>query len=274
MAHVVVYGASEKYEHYKTQIDDLENSMIQEFSIDLPHKSENKFSKDYSQAATQLEVKFEIQRKLFYKIEEKYLIIQNDLQKDLLSKDLTSEEASKLKTKIEYATRIILQSRKREITEMYADLKKSLSHCPKLMDVYHQLADLQFNNCSLENIEMNEHTKSLSFDVKKKNKFGSWTVSNFFVNSNDLKSGRLVSRPDITKNVFPFQNFVTQFWTNKNEVASQKFTLRLNPAGEVTAAEFKEESQEPLIKIFGYSFGTQSIKKAFGCNKRKPASKE
>lgn len=274
------FSSQEKFEEYKSKISHLENSVIQEFSIDLPDKSHGRFTESYSKAATELEVKFEIQRKLFYKIEKQFLDMSLAIEKDMLKKQLTSKEAEKLKTNIEFASRIIMRSRKGEIQEMYSDLKKALTHNPRLVEVYEQLNEMKFNNCSLENLKFNEKYSSLSFDIKQKNKFGSWTTSNFYLTNNDVDSGRLISKPMVASAALPFQKFVTEFWTNDGtQNGQQKFTLHLDPEGEITKADFRQEYEEPLIEVFGFKIGKQSIRKAFGCNKamegvRAPASIE
>lgn len=262
------------YKDIKNKISSLENSIIQDFNIDLPPEESNRYGADYSRAATQLAVKYEIQKKLFYKIEYNFFQLAQSIDEHLSKNELNYTEAEKLRTNIEYATRIIMKSRMSEIHEIYLDLRSSLTHGPKLKEVYSQIKKMNLNNCVLETIDLNEKDQILSFGIKTKNKFGSWTQSDFTITQKDISAGRLLSMPDFSHTSFPYNRFITNYWTSQNSKDEKKFSLHLDHFGSIVAAEFADKKEEPLIKIMGINLGSQIVDKKIDCHDslRRPAN--
>ena len=262
----LTHADSSIYEKYKAQINHLENSAIQEFSIDLPKDAHDQFTKHYSKAATQLEVRFQIHKKLFYKIEEKLLKLSQEVRNAHKQKLLSISEYESLNNSISYANRIIIRPRKTEIQNIYATLKDALSHSPKLDVLYHQLSDLKFKDCSLENIKFNEKYSNLSFNIKRKNNFGGWLSSTFVLTGLDVKDGRIISTPSSFSMLSPNKSFQTSFWGNQRNKDLQNFTLHLNNDGKITQAFFRDERVEPLVEFMGIKFGSQNVTKLYDCN--------
>lgn len=259
-------ATSDQCNQMKQKIDDLENTIIQEFSIDFPSDRKNIDTKSYARLASQIEVKYGLQRMLFHKLEQEFFKLNSSLTPHLHNGKITEEEANKLKTSIEYANRIILRSRRAEINEMYTAFKESLTHTPKLSDIHSKLSHLDAKNCSFNNLTLDEQNGILSFQVQKKNKFGSYTTSNFEVTNQNIKLGQVTSKLDNLNKVNPFYNIITKFWntaTFKN--SSQDFTLIQDENGNISEASFVQEFEEPLISFLGLEFGTQKIKKNFDC---------
>lgn len=251
------------YLEIANEIDLLENSLIQDFSIDLPRNTEERKTIDYIKAANQLKVKYELQRKLFFKVEDHLF----KLELKVGDGNLEPEEIQKLKAKIEYAARIILRSRKNEIHEIYNELKNALSHIPKLKDIFEQIKQFHSQNCLIENIDYRPDVSELQFDVKAKNKFGSWTEVHYIISDLARKSKRLMSRPDLNKYNLPYQSFVTEYWSAANDEGQieKSFSLQLDNNGLITNTEFTHNTKEPLIQILGFEIGSQDIRKNLKC---------
>ena len=92
----ICLGETAKYKELKSKISHLEDSVIQDFNVVIPKGEEHKYSQDLSDAAKKLEVKYELQKKLLYKIEEKYFHLNNELDQAIVKKVLSEEEAIKL----------------------------------------------------------------------------------------------------------------------------------------------------------------------------------
>jgi hypothetical protein len=267
-----VLATPEHFTQLKSVIDQLENSIIQEFSIDYPKDRENLTAKAHAKLATQIETKYGMQKTLFFMLEEKLYNIHTSLSAKVEKGKLSKAEAEKLETSIEYAKRIILKSRKAEINQIYNDFMAGLSHTPKLNDIYAKLNEMKVKNCSLSNLILDSKKGILSFDIKKKNKFGNWTSSKFNITNEDIHSGHLTSRLDNNDQFNPFQNIVTQYWNlHTPNSGHQKFTLLQDENGNIQTAEFNQESKEPLVSFLGMNFGSQKVTKEFECeslNKR------
>jgi hypothetical protein len=267
MTSQTVFATPENFTQLKTVIDQLENSIIQDFSIDYPKDRDNLSIKAHAKLAKQIEVKYGIQKSLFYKLEEEFFNIDSSLTTKVEKGNLTLKEAEKLKTSIEYAKRIILRSRKSEINQIYTEFMDGLNHTPKLNDIYVKLNEMEIKNCSLTNLILNTQKGVLSFSIKQKNKFGNWFSSQFKITNEDIQSGHLTSRLDGQDKFSPFQNIVTQYWNLKApDSGHQKFTLLQDENGNIKQAKFNQESHEPLVSFLGLSFGTQKINKDFECD--------
>ena len=245
---------------YKQKIKFLEDSIIQDFSMDYPKKRKEIAPHEFSKMSQQVEVRYEIQKKLFLKIESELFRLQHSISKAFAAGKLSKAESSELTSGIEYASRIILRSRKEEINQTYTEFKNLLVHTPSLNTMKSQLSDLNTPNCALSNINFNKIANELSFNVKKKNKFGGWTSGKFKITQHDMALGHLVSQPE----TFSIHKIVTRFWTGEGD--SQKhFVLYQNSQGNILKATFHQTEKKPLVKILGISFGKQIVKKQINC---------
>ncbi len=274
------FVSSHTYKDYKSKIDRLENSIIQDFSIEVPH-GEKINTENQMKFATQMEVKYGIQQKLFAKIDYELSVLESEVLQSLQRGELTKEESEKLKNSVNYAQRIILKSRVNEINLTYQEFRKMLTHTPELQDIYESFSVGKINNCSLHNLTMNSKGDSLSFDIQHTNKFGGEEVSSFTITQNDLTSGYLTSRLDAYNRYNPYHSIITRYSNYLPQgVGTQSFTYKQDENGKITEANFLQEKDEPLFSVFGMSFGKQSIRKYFDCKKAKaffgpsPASKE
>lgn len=266
------FSSTDNFSSLKEKIDHLENSIIQDFSIDLPKNKKGLTAQEQVKLANQVEVKYGIQRTLFFKIEEEFFQLNRKLKSHVKQGLLSLEEAEKLKTSIDYANRIILKSRKAEINQIYSEFMSKLSHRPKLDDIYTKLAAMDVKNCSFENLNLSHDSSILSFNIKQKNKFGNWTSSHYQITEQDIQAGHLTSRLDKQNSFIPFQNIITNYW-NADKANSgkghQKFTLLQDEHGNIKEAKFNQETEEPLISFLGFSIGTQKVKKFFECENMK-----
>ena len=269
----------EFYQELKSKIDKLENSIIHDFNIDSPDSMENLTIKQQVDLAKKIDVEYGLQTTLFFKIEEQLLELNHKLDNSLASGNLTMRETDKLKTSIEYANRIILKTRKREITEIYNKLMAGISRPPRLETIYENLTNLQTGSCQVENLNFNKELGLLEFSVKRKNNFGNWITSDFSLKNQDISKGKLTTRLDRYHDASPFKNVITSYWNSgRTDNDSQNFTLLQDETGKIQHAEFRQESEIPLVSFLGFDFGSQKVKKYFNCksdkefNARIPAS--
>ncbi len=276
------WSSPDTYKTLKDKINRLENSIIQEFSIDYPKNRQNLAPSSYAKLAGQVEIKYNLQQALFNKLESELFNIDKSLPKQVKQGELTAAEAEKLKNSIEYANRIILKTRRAEIAEMYSEFMSSLDHSPELKDVHKNLAHMRVPNCSIENLQYNESGQQLSFEIKQKNNYGSWTSSSFNLSQQDITSGQLSSKLENHNRFNPVHNIITQFQHSDYETdVSQRFTLLQDEYGNILEARFFQETTEPLIEFMGLKLGTQKVTKFIECGREsletalgpKPASK-
>jgi hypothetical protein len=254
------------YLDIKHKIDKLENTIIQDFSIDYPNIKESMTPKDYAAVASQVEVKFGMQKTLFYKLEAEFYKIKYSIDQKQADKLITADEASRLKNSVDYATRIILTSRRSEINQIYTEFKSSLVHRPELSEIFQNLVKFDVKNCSLSKLKLNQKDGLLSFTIEKKNKFGKLSSSSFVITDQEIKTGQVTSRLDNYNKFNPFRNMITQYWTNDEiDHKSQSFSILQDENGIVRTANFYQESKIPFIDFMGIKLGEQNIKKNFDC---------
>lgn len=272
-------ATAEFYYELKSKIDKLENSIIHDFSVDSPESLENLTIKQQVDLAKKIDVEYGLQTTLFFKIEEQLLELNHILDNSYAKGELTNRETDKLKTSIEYANRIILKTRKREITEIYNKLMATISRPPKLETIYQNLADLNNGSCLIEDLNFNKELGLLEFSIRRKNNFGNWISSEFSLKGQDISKGKLTTRLDRYHDASPFKNVITSYWNSgRSDNDSQNFTLLQDETGKIQHAEFRQESEIPLVSFLGFDFGSQKVKKYFNCksdkefNARIPAS--
>lgn len=266
---VSAHAEPEQYHFYKKKIDHLENSIIQDFSIDIPKNKQEMTLQEKSHLATQIEVKYGIQTKLFYKIEEEFDKIEKHLNSDLLNGSIDQKEADKLKNSMQYAKRIILHSRKAEINEIYSQFKSSLNPKPRLTDVYNNIHKLKEGNlCKFEKIFLDDEQRQLSFVIKQKDETGRWLSSEFAITDDEVSNGQLITRVNKAHQYGAFHLFTTSYVDNNDDLSeAHDFNIMQDETGTLKSAKFGHQTEKPLFTLFGYKFGSEKIFKSFNCLK-------
>ncbi len=276
MSFSTVNANSKAFFQLKKQVDKLENTIIQDFSLELPKNMQQISLTAQAKLAKRLEIKYRLQTKLFYKLEGELTKIDQRLFQQTNEGKLTFDEAEKIKTRIDYANRIILKSRKAEISSIYSRLKSQLIKKPKLKDIYSKLLEFQIKTCSINNIIYNKAKQILSFEVKQKNNFGGWNHSEFSIHEKQLTKGQLLTKLDHSANSKETQenSFETHYWQNDAfNNGSQGFTLVQSlKDGSIKEAKFFDKYREPLISFMELHFGSQKIEKNFECQKAKTSA--
>ena len=105
------FASKENFQQIKQQVDELENSVIQEFSFAIPKSYGGHFdSEKQIQLGAELEEKFSSQKHIFFIAEEGLYNIERSLPNKVKTGELSEVEAQRLLTSVEYARRIIIHT--------------------------------------------------------------------------------------------------------------------------------------------------------------------
>ena len=237
------FAASEEYRKLKIQIDDLENSLIENFDVDMPEPN-NTSKIEFTRAMEQINGQYKKQRDLFYRVENDLVDLKSELAKKNSAFQLMPGEKDKLINSIDYANRIILSSRKAEVEKIYQSFKTKLSHIPKLEEIHGKLAKASNDDCPIKNLFFDKFKGILSFAVAE---------MNFVLTQGDVSQG------SINSEVRGRGEFVTQFQSRfPSSQGTYSFTLTENAKGRVTGASFHQmDAKTHWVEFMGYSFGEQ-----------------
>lgn len=237
------FAASEEYRKLKIQIDDLENSLIENFDVDMPDP-DNTSKAEFARAMGQINSQYKKQRDLFYRVESNLVDLKAELAKKNSAFQLMPGEKDKLINSIDYANRIILSSRKAEVERIYHGFKTKLSHIPKLEEIHGKLAKASQDDCPIKNLFFDKFKGVLSFAVAE---------MNFVLTQGDVSQG------SINSEVRERGEFVTQFQSRfPSSKGTYSFTLTEDDQGHVTAASFHQlDAKTHWVEFMGYGFGEQ-----------------
>lgn len=260
----------EIYKEIKKRITKLENSIIQDYTCDLPSKGVELTQKEQVRLVNKVKTRYNIQRALFYNIEEELLEIGNKINQNLKSKTLSQVQFNELQNGIDYANRIILQPRKQEIDALYLQFLGRIKHKPALSDVLNKLHQINGEQCEVANINYNQEEGYLSFQIKQNNSFGNVMSTPFVITNDDIDNGLLKSQLENRQKFNPFHTIVTNY-SKVRALENQKssFVFHQDEFGKVKAANFLLEKDIPLVRILGIEFGKQKITQKFDCGKPK-----
>lgn len=264
--HFCALCKSEEFLQLKSEINHLESSIIQDFSLDLEKKIEDMDIHEHAKLGQKIKAKYAIQKNLFATIHNALTELKHRVNHLLSKNKITSKESENLHNAIEYSQRIILRSRKQEINSLYTRFVSKLKYKPNLEEIYSQIELINSPTCPIANL--NKTQDKIIFNVKQKNKFGNWLTSPYTVRSNDLESGKLSMSVAHNSNALPFHQFVT-YYNHKNDRTQSSFTITQNAHGDIDVARFHLEKKIPLLTFLGFEFGEQTVTQDFECPAKK-----
>ena len=268
--HFCAWCKSQEFDHLKKEINHLESSIIQDFSLELEKKIEDMDIHEHAELGQKIKAKYAIQKNLFSTIENALSELKLRIA-HLTSKDkITLKESEDLFNAIEYSKRIILRSRKAEINSLYTKFVSRLKYKPNLSEIYNQIELVNSPSCPIANLNMDNN--KIIFDVKHKNKFGNWLTSPYTLNINDLESGKLSMSVAHNSGSLPFHQFIT-YYSNKLNGNDSSFTITQNAQGDIDGAKFHLQKKVPLVTFLGFEFGEQTVTQDFDCPAKKKQQK-
>ena len=261
------YAASSEYLAFKDHIDKLENSLIQNFDVEIPHSNSAIPFEAYQKALTKIEGQYTQQIKLFENVGFELDELRLALASEFKSGHIDKNERERLVNSIDYAKRIILQSRKEEIQRIYFSLKSKLSHIPKLERLHQQLAKASKDDCPIKNLFFDKLKGVLSFDVWAKSVDGIASQKksmNFILTQGDISQGSINS--EVRKKGLR-EEYVTQFQSRfPSSDGIFAFTLKQDNNGQLTHVAFQQmEAKTPWVEIMGLSFGEDTENRSCSC---------
>ena len=260
------FAASEEYTMLKQKIDSLENSLIRNFDVKIP-KDKAKISFEvYQRALKKVEFQYKEQVNVFYRVENQLKDLRKALVTKSIHESLSDNERERLVNSIDYADRIILQSRRDEIEQVYHNLKSKLSHIPKLEKLHNQLAKASKDDCPIKNLFFDKLKGILSFDVtaKSDDNEASEKKVNFVLTQGDISQGSINS--EVRRNGTR-DEYVTQFqsrFPSSNGIFA--FTLTQDSSGELMHAAFRQmEAKTHWVEFMGMQFGEDTENRSCLC---------
>lgn len=270
-------ASKEHYKSLKKEVSQLENSVITRFNFSIPSGYVEEFEITLqSQLSKELEEAWSDQVKLFQNAETELYKIGNSLNKRVEKGELTEEESQKLMTKVEYARRIILESRKVELIEKYAEFKAQLHVKPTIQHLFHKITNVKLpGSCKIQDVHLEGNF--LTFEVQGIGKKGEDLAQNYVISKTDVDLGSLKSSSTHTTALAENHKSILSFRVTQNDLSLKKFNLFENKEGEFYHAEFiHEDIKEPMFSLLGFNIGETSNSKEIFCNLQgtSPASLE
>lgn len=260
------FCASEEYNTLKGHIDSLENSLIQNFDVEIPSNKNGIPFEAYQKALGQIEGQYANQLQNFKNVGLELDELRLALTSDFKTGHIKKEERERLINSIDYAKRIILQSRQQEIQRVYFSLKSKLSHIPKLEKLHEQLAEASKEDCPIKNLFFDKLKGILSFDVLTKTETGIQKNKkmNFVLTQGDVSQGSFNSE---VRKFGEREEYVTQFQSRfPSSDGIFAFTLKQDKQGQLTHLAFRQmEAKTPWVEFMGVSFGEDKEDRICDC---------
>lgn len=262
-----VTASEDNYRSLKANIDHLENSVISDFRFTIPKDYVKKFETNLQISLSQeLEEAFEEQVKLFQNAESKLFELGRSLEDKVQKGELTTKEADKLMTNVEYARRIILHTRKEEVINKYANYKEKLSVKPTIQHLFNKITHARLpGSCKIQDVHLEGNF--LSFEVQGFNKSGEQLAHNYLISKTDVDLGSLTTK-NLDKDSFSEgHKSILSFKSTERDLSLKRFNLFENKDGEFYHAEFvHEDIKEPMFNVFGVSFFEKKSSEKIFCN--------
>jgi len=268
----IVFADPKSYKEIKNKVDKLENAIIQDFDLKKTPKVKDKYSlMKHTEAIKEVEAQYGIQKNLLSKIEMAFFNLSKEIILKNQAGNLTNSELDKLKNSIEYANRIILTSRKKELDQIYNDLISNLDYTPSLKELFQKLDHSDYNNCEISNLSLNSDRNEITFVINHKTKEGEISSSHFNITEDDINKGQLSSTIRPLSNSNGLHEVITQFSDPKNGL--NQFSLNQNKFGKIKSAYFHQEKiKKPLVSFLGFKLGGGLESTTFRCQSRDLAS--
>ncbi|MBD65674.1 MAG: hypothetical protein CME62_10740 [Halobacteriovoraceae bacterium] len=238
----------------------------------MPREHRNSFNPKHQIKYGQLlEDKFLEQKKVFYTAENGLFEIEQSLEKKVFKGELTPEQADKLLTSVEYARRIILNTRKDEVNKRYEEFKEKLTAKPTLTAFYKKLESAELpGRCQLLNPKINESTQSVEFLIRGVDTKGKEVETRYSVSKDQIENGYLSTRYDSGNHLGVKQKVIINYFTTLEDESTQRFSLFENKKGEFYHAEFfHDQVYEPWFNLLGFfDFGSNTTDKQIICHEK------
>lgn len=273
----IAFASSENYKALKRTVNQLESSVITKFNFSIPKGYADKFETTLqSSLSKKLESALNEQVKLFDNAESELYKIGISLEQRVKNNEISEEESKKLMTNVEYARRIILESRKQEVIEKYTDFKSKLLIKPTIQHLFHKITNVNLpGSCKIQDAHLEGNF--LTFEVLGLAQDGQELTHNYVVSKTDAELGSLSTSSTHDTALAENHKSILSFKVTQNDLSLKRFNLFENKEGEFYHAEFIHEGiKEPMFEFLGLSIGENKKSEKIFCNLlgTKPASLE
>lgn len=267
----------EHYKSTKSEIDRLESSVIANFNFVIPQGYVEKFETSLQSTLTEeLEMAWSKQVKLFEVAESKLYKIGKSLDQEVQAGKLTEAESKKLMTYVEYARRIIIESRKKEVIQQYSEFKEQLLVKPTIQHLFSKITNVKLpGSCKIQDVHLDGNF--LTFEVLGVGKKGEELTHNYAISKTDVDLGSLTTSSTHEIALADDHKSILSFRVTENDLSLKKFNLFENKEGEFYHAEFiHEDIKSPMFTVLGLNIGEKKKSEEIFCNLygTKPASLE